>query len=163
MNQLEEFEKGICEKLPGYGRIPTFRPGDTVKVSVKIKEGNREREQVFDGVCIARKNRGIHSSFRVRKILAGEGVERVFPLYSPLISIERVREGVVRRAKLYYLRDRQGKRARIPEKKYFSEKTKLKAQAALDLKAKETSSKNKLDTTPKTTPEAGSETKDTKA
>lgn len=122
MNQLQAFEKKTLEALPTAGKIPPFRPGDTVRVDVKIKEGNKERLQAFEGVCIGRKNRGIHSSFRVRKILAGEGVERVFPLYSPLIAIERVREGVVRRAKLYYLRERSGKSARIPERRHFAKK-----------------------------------------
>ena len=97
--------------------VPAFAPGDTVKVNVKVVEGDRERVQAFEGVCIARKNAGINSSFTVRKISYGEGVERVFPLYSPrLVSIELVRRGDVRRAKLYYLRGRRGKAARISEK-----------------------------------------------
>ena len=122
MNQLQAFEKKTLEALPTAGKIPPFRPGDTVRVDVKIKEGNKERVQAFEGVCIGRKNRGLNSSFRVRKILAGEGVERVFPLYSPLIAIERVREGVVRRAKLYYLSERSGKSARIPERHHFTKR-----------------------------------------
>lgn len=98
-------------------KIPDFGPGDTVKVQVKVKEGNRERLQAFEGVVIARKNRGINSSFTVRKISYGEGVERVFQTHSPLVAdIEVVRRGAVRRAKLYYLRDRAGKSARIREK-----------------------------------------------
>ena len=98
-------------------KIPDFGPGDTVKVQVKVKEGNRERLQAFEGVVIARKNRGINSSFTVRKISYGEGVERVFQTHSPLVAdIEVVRRGAVRRAKLYYLRDRAGKAARIREK-----------------------------------------------
>ncbi len=97
--------------------VPDFAPGDTVRVNVKVKEGERERIQAFEGVCIARKNAGVNSSFTVRKISYGEGVERVFPLYSPRIgSIELLRRGDVRRAKLYYLRDRRGKSARIAEK-----------------------------------------------
>jgi large subunit ribosomal protein L19 len=97
--------------------IPEFRPGDTVRVSVKVVEGTRERLQAFEGVCIARKNAGLHSSFTVRKISYGEGVERVFPLYSPRVAtIELVRRGDVRRAKLYYLRERRGKSARIAER-----------------------------------------------
>jgi large subunit ribosomal protein L19 len=97
--------------------VPDFAPGDTLKVNVKVVEGNRERVQAFEGVCIARRNRGLNSSFTVRKISYGEGVERVFPLYSPRIdSIEVVRRGDVRRAKLYYLRGRRGKSARIAEK-----------------------------------------------
>ena len=98
--------------------IPTFRPGDTLKVGVKVVEGERTRVQNFEGVCIARSNRGFNSNFTVRKISFGEGVERVFPLYSPNIdSIVVVRRGVVRRAKLYYLRGRTGKRARIAERR----------------------------------------------
>jgi large subunit ribosomal protein L19 len=97
--------------------IPEFRPGDTVRVSVKVVEGTRERLQAFEGVCIARKSAGVHSSFTVRKISYGEGVERVFPLYSPRVAtIELVRRGDVRRAKLYYLRERRGKSARIAER-----------------------------------------------
>jgi large subunit ribosomal protein L19 len=97
--------------------VPDFPPGDTVKVSVKVVEGDRERIQAFEGVCIARKNAGINSNFTLRKISYGEGVERIFPLYSPrLTAIEVIRQGAVRRAKLYYLRDRRGKSARIAEK-----------------------------------------------
>ena len=139
MNQLQEFAKRTREALPGHGNIPAFRPGDTLRVQVKIKEGSKERLQAFEGLCIGRKNRCIHSSFRMRKILAGEGVERVFPLYSPLITIERLREGVVRRAQLDYLRDRQGKRARIKEKKYFSEKNARKASSVQVSEAAKTS------------------------
>ena len=117
MNQLQAFEKETLAKLSDGRVIPDFRPGDTVKVNIKVKEGNKERLQAFEGVCIARKNRGINSAFRVRKILAGEGVEKLFPLYSPLITIERVRMGIVRRAKLYYLRDRRGKSARTMERR----------------------------------------------
>ena len=115
MNVIEEIEREHLEKL---GRdIPPFAPGDTLKVSVKVVEGNRERTQVYEGVCIGRKNAGLNSSFTVRKISSGEGVERVFPLYSPNVAgIEVVRRGDVRRAKLYYLRGRTGKRARIAEK-----------------------------------------------
>jgi len=98
--------------------IPTFRPGDTVRVGVKVIEGERSRVQAYEGVCIARANKGIASNFTVRKMSFGEGVERVFPLYSPNIdSITVVRKGVVRRAKLYYLRGRTGKRARIAERR----------------------------------------------
>ena len=102
--------------------VPEFSPGDTLRVSVKVVEGSRERIQAFEGVCIARKNRGLNSSFTVRKISYGEGVERVFPLYSRNIAaIEVVRRGVVRRAKLYYLRGLSGKRARIREKQEWRE------------------------------------------
>lgn len=116
MNTLQKFEKAQVDKLGG-SKAPDFGPGDTVKVNVKVVEGDRERVQAFEGVCIARKNAGINSSFTVRKISYGEGVERVFPLHSPrLVSIELVRRGDVRRAKLYYLRGRRGKAARISEK-----------------------------------------------
>ncbi len=115
MNIIEQLEKEHMEEL---GKtVPDFAPGDTVKVNVKVKEGDRERIQAFEGVCIARKGGGLNESFTVRKISFGEGVERVFPIYSPLVdSIEVVRRGKVRRAKLYYLRERRGKSARIKEK-----------------------------------------------
>ncbi|MFQ5785884.1 MAG: 50S ribosomal protein L19 [Alphaproteobacteria bacterium] len=117
MNIIEEIEREQIEKLSDARAIPTFAPGDTLRVRVKVVEGTRERVQAFEGVCIARRNRGLNSSFTVRKISYGEGVERVFPLYSPRIDgIEVVRRGDVRRAKLYYLRGRRGKRARIAEK-----------------------------------------------
>src|SRR3954468_2197010 len=117
MNLLQTLEHEQVEKLKAKRAVPEFRPGDTLKVSVKVIEGNRERVQAFEGVCIARRNRGVNSAFTVRKISYGEGVERVFPLYSPRIdSIEVVRRGRVRRAKLYYLRERRGKSARISER-----------------------------------------------
>ena len=117
MNTIEEIDRDQIEKLTQSRPIPDFAPGDTVRVMVKVVEGTRERVQAFEGVCIARRNRGIGSSFTVRKISFGEGVERVFPLYSPRIgAIEVVRRGRVRRAKLYYLRGLTGKRARIAEK-----------------------------------------------
>ncbi len=117
MNILQQFEAGEMTRL-GQGRtIPTFQAGDTVRVAVKVVEGERTRTQAFEGVCIARSNKGLNSNFTVRKISYGEGVERVFPLYSPLIAdITVVRHGDVRRAKLYYLRGRSGKRARIAER-----------------------------------------------
>jgi large subunit ribosomal protein L19 len=117
MNLLQQIEQEQVDKLVGERPVPDFRAGDTVKVSVKVVEGDRERVQAFEGVCIARKNAGINSNFTLRKISYGEGVERVFPLYSPrLTAIEVIRHGDVRRAKLYYLRDRRGKSARIAEK-----------------------------------------------
>jgi len=117
MNTLQKFEKSQVDKLTKGAKTPEFAPGDTVKVNVKVVEGDRERVQAFEGVCISRKNAGINSAFTVRKISYGEGVERVFPLYSPrLVSIEVIRRGDVRRAKLYYLRGRRGKSARITEK-----------------------------------------------
>ena len=117
MNTLQKFEKTQVDKAAAVRKNPDFAPGDTVKVNVKVVEGDRERVQAFEGVCIARKNAGINSSFTVRKISYGEGVERIFPLHSPrLVSIELVRRGDVRRAKLYYLRGLRGKAARITEK-----------------------------------------------
>jgi large subunit ribosomal protein L19 len=117
MNLLQELEAEQVTKLTGERPVPPFQPGDTVRVSVRVVEGERERVQAFEGVCIARKNAGINSNFTLRKISYGEGVERIFPLYSPRISaIEVVRRGAVRRAKLYYLRSRRGKSARIAER-----------------------------------------------
>jgi large subunit ribosomal protein L19 len=117
MNIIEQLESEKVEQLTGGETAPVFAPGDTLRVNVKVVEGNRERIQAFEGVCIARRNRGLNSSFTVRKISYGEGVERVFPLYSPRIdSIQLIRRGDVRRAKLYYLRGRRGKSARIAEK-----------------------------------------------
>ncbi|MEM8588815.1 MAG: 50S ribosomal protein L19 [Pseudomonadota bacterium] len=117
MNIVEQIGQEQVEKLTAERPVPEFSAGDTVRVNVKVVEGTRERVQAYEGVCIARKNDGINSSFTVRKISYGEGVERVFPLYSPRIdSIEVIRRGAVRRAKLYYLRDRRGKSARIAER-----------------------------------------------
>lgn len=118
MNLIQTIEAEQIAKLSDGRTIPTFRPGDTLRVGVKVIEGDRSRVQQFEGVCIARSNRGMGSNFTVRKISFGEGVERVFPLYSPIIdSIEVVRRGAVRRAKLYYLRGRSGKSARIAERR----------------------------------------------
>ena len=117
MNILDKIGKSQMEAVTEQRSIPEFGPGDTVKISVKVVEGSRERVQAFEGVCIARSNRGVNSSFTVRKISYGEGVERIFPLLSPKIqAIEVMRRGAVRRAKLYYLRGRTGKAARIAEK-----------------------------------------------
>ena len=117
MKNIEEINKASVKKILTKKKIPEFFAGDTVKVGVKIVEGKRERIQYFEGVCIAKKNRDINSSFTVRKISFGEGVERTFALYSPIVgSIKVMRSGQVRRAKLYYLRDRKGKSARISEK-----------------------------------------------
>jgi large subunit ribosomal protein L19 len=116
MNIIEQLEQEHIAELNK--EIPEFAPGDTLRISVKVKEGSRERLQAFEGVCIARNGGGLNRSFTVRKISFGEGVERVFPIYSPLVAnIEVIRRGRVRRAKLYYLRDRRGKSARIKEKK----------------------------------------------
>ena len=117
MNIIEQFEKDQIKSLVKGKKIPQFHPGDTVRVNVKVREGTRERIQGFEGVCIAKKNRGLSSSFTVRKISFGEGVERVFPIFSPTIdSVSVIRTGQVRRAKLYYLRDLTGKKARIVER-----------------------------------------------
>ena len=117
MNLIQELEKEQLNKLKESGQVPDFAPGDTVRVNVKISEGTRERVQAYEGVVIGRSGAGINESFTVRKISYGEGVERVFPVYSPTIeSISVVKRGKVRRAKLYYLRDRRGKSARIAEK-----------------------------------------------
>ena len=118
MNLIETLEREAIDALTETRPIPEFRPGDTLRVGVKVVEGERSRVQNFEGVCIARANKGVGSSFTVRKISFGEGVERVFPLYSPNIeTIEVVRRGAVRRAKLYYLRGRTGKSARIAERR----------------------------------------------
>ena len=117
MKNIEDINKAAVKKIAANKKITDFSPGDTIKVGVKIVEGKRERVQYFEGVCIAKKNRDINSSFTVRKISFGEGVERTFALYSPNVdSIKVIRSGKVRRAKLYYLRDRKGKSARIAEK-----------------------------------------------
>lgn len=138
MNIIEQMEREQIAKLTEARGVPEFAAGDTVRVNVKVVEGTRERVQAFEGVCIGRKNSGLNSSFTVRKISYGEGVERVFPLYSPSIDgIEVVRRGDVRRAKLYYLRGRTGKRARIAEKTdgYSAKLTAAEKRAASDAKA----------------------------
>jgi large subunit ribosomal protein L19 len=118
MNLIQTLEAEQVAALTELRAIPEFRPGDTIRVGVKVTEGERSRVQMYEGVCIARANKGVNSNFTVRKISFGEGVERVFPLYSPAIdSIEVVRRGAVRRAKLYYLRGRRGKSARIAERR----------------------------------------------
>ena len=118
MNTIERLNAEAVARLEAEREVPEFGPGDTLRVHVKVVEGSRERVQVFEGVCIARKNRSLNSSFTVRKISYGEGVERVFPLHSPRVArIEVMKRGAVRRAKLYYLRGRRGKAARIAEKR----------------------------------------------
>ena len=118
MNLIQTLEQEQIAELTKDRKIPEFRPGDTLRVGVKVVEGERSRVQMYEGVCIARSNKGVNSNFTVRKISFGEGVERVFPLYSPAVdSIEVVRRGAVRRAKLYYLRGRRGKSARIAERR----------------------------------------------
>jgi large subunit ribosomal protein L19 len=116
MNTMQKLEKEYMDELLAKRAVPEFSPGDTLRVLVKVTEGQRERTQAYEGVCIARKNAGVNSSFTVRKISFGEGVERVFPLFAPIVDkVEVVRKGSVRRAKLYYLRDRRGRAARIAE------------------------------------------------
>ena len=151
MNIIEKIEKEQLEKLSSGKEIPDFNPGDTIKVDVKVVEGTRERIQAFEGVCIARGGKGINESFTVRKISYGEGVERVFPLFSPKISsITLVRKGKVRKAKLYYLRDRRGKAARIVEKIEVKKKTSEKKDVASVSKdnVAETSSKKEVENKP---------------
>lgn len=136
MNALEKFEQQQVAKLSEKKAIPEFQAGDTVAVSVRIVEGDKERIQVFEGVCISRKNRGLNSTFTVRKISHGEGVERVFPLHSPRVeAINVVRKGVVRRAKLYYMRNLSGKAARITEKRDIQQE--VGATAAAESTAQE--------------------------
>ncbi len=140
MTTIEKFEKDQIAKLTEGKKIPSFSQGDTLRVDVRVKEGSRERIQAFEGVCIAKSNRGLNSSFTVRKISYGEGVERVFPLYSPIIDkITVLRKGKVRRAKLYYLRGRTGKAARI------SEKVDLKAVAEAKARKGANSKKSKAE------------------
>ena len=147
MKNIEDINKAAIQKLTANKKITEFSPGDTIKVGVKIVEGKRERIQYFEGVCIAKKNRDLNSSFTVRKISFGEGVERTFALYSPNVaSIKVIRSGKVRRAKLYYLRDRKGKSARIAEK--------IKKKIGVDVSVKPEE--------PKTNPIA-SQTKEVKA
>ena len=138
MKTIEDINKAHVKKIISSKKIPKFFPGDIVKVGVRITEGKRERIQYFEGVCIAKKNRDINSSFTIRKISFGEGVERTFALYSPIIgSIQVIRSGQVRRAKLYYLRDRTGKSARIVEK------IKKKIGINIEVKVEEEKKENK--------------------
>ena len=157
MKNIEDINKAAIKKIVANKKITDFSAGDTIKVGVKIVEGKRERIQYFEGVCIAKKNRDINSSFTVRKISFGEGVERTFALYSPNVnSIKVIRAGKVRRAKLYYLRDRKGKSARIAEKikKKIGVDISVK-QAELDAKSNETATEAvKVEETKKETPKA---------
>ena len=137
MKNIEDINKAAVQKIIANKKITDFSPGDTIKVGVKIVEGKRERIQFFEGVCIAKKNRDINSSFTVRKISFGEGVERTFSLYSPVVdSIKVIRSGKVKRAKLYYLRDRKGKSARIAEK--------IKKKIGIDISVKKNESEEKV-------------------
>jgi large subunit ribosomal protein L19 len=152
-NAIETFENKQIEKLTAKKRVPAFRPGDTLKVTIKIIEGEKSRSQAFEGMCIARKNNSINSNFTVRKISHGEGVEKVFPLFSPIIEkIEVIRKGDVRRAKLYYLRNRAGKRARIADKdrgneidqyEFIEEKQSLKDSVDLEVSTSERNEEEK--------------------
>ena len=145
MNTLEKFERNHLNELQLNKKLPAFSSGDTLKVHLKVKEGEKERIQIFEGVCIAKKNAGINSSFTVRKISYGEGIERVLPLFSPQINkIEVVKIGAVRRSKLYYLRQRSGKSARIAEKTVTNDQ--LKNQ---DLKGNKSNPTQKDLVTPK--------------
>ena len=155
MKNIEDINKAAVQKIIANKKITDFSPGDTIKVGVKIVEGKRERIQYFEGVCIAKKNRDLNSSFTVRKISFGEGVERTFALYSPNVdSIKVIRSGKVRRAKLYYLRDRKGKSARIAEK--------IKKKIGVDVSVKSVESKEKVVEVAKEEP-LKVETKDDKA
>ena len=137
MKNIEDINKALVTKILSSRKIVDFSPGDTIKIGVKIVEGKKERVQYFEGVCISKKNRDINSSFTVRKISFGEGVERTFALYSPIVdSIKVIRSGKVRRAKLYYLRDRKGKSARIAEK--------IKKKIGVDVSVKSVESKEKV-------------------
>ena len=155
MKNIEDINKAAVQKITANKKITDFSPGDTVKVGVKIVEGKRERIQYFEGVCIAKKNRDLNSSFTVRKISFGEGVERTFALYSPNVdSIKVIRSGKVRRAKLYYLRDRKGKSARIAEK--------IKKKIGVDVSVKLSEhEKKEVDTAKEEAPKV--EAKDNKA
>ncbi len=151
MKNIEDINKANIQKIIASKKITEFNPGDTIKVGVKIVEGKRERIQFFEGVCISKKNRDINSSFTVRKISFGEGVERTFALYSPIVdSIKVIRSGKVRRAKLYYLKDRKGKSARIAEK--------IKKKIGIEVVAKQDEKNNDL--TEPQNQEVGKKTKD---
>ena len=145
MKTIEDINKAHVKKIVSSKKIPKFFPGDIVKVGVRITEGKRERIQYFEGVCIAKKNRDINSSFTIRKISFGEGVERTFALYSPIIgSIQVIRSGQVRRAKLYYLRDRTGKSARIVEK--IKKKIGINMEVKVEEEKEEKEENKKLET-----------------
>ena len=136
MNIIQQYEADQMASLSAARAVPDFAPGDTVRVAVKVVEGDRTRTQAFEGVCIARSNKGLNSNFTVRKISYGEGVERVFPLYAPTIAeITVIRRGDVRRAKLYYLRGRRGKSARIAEKARTIERTDAAVAPAVETPA----------------------------
>ena len=150
MKNIEDINKAAVAKILTTKKITDFSPGDTIKVGVRIVEGKKERIQYFEGVCIAKKNRDINSSFTIRKISFGEGVERTFALYSPVVdSIKVIRSGKVRRAKLYYLRDRTGKSARIAEK--------IKKKIGVDIVEKTAKNNNPIETQTETAPKEAPE------
>ena len=154
MKNIEDINKANVKKISAEKKLPEFFPGDIIKVGVKITEGKRDRIQYFEGVCIAKKNRDLNSSFTVRKISFGEGVERTFALYSPIVdTIKVIRSGKVRRAKLYYLRERTGKSARIAEK--------IKTKIGIDIEAKpeQVTEENVLPATEQKNPEEKNEPK----
>ena len=159
MEVISQLEKEEVARLSANSDIPQFAPGDTVRVNVRVVEGTRQRVQAFEGVCIGRKNAGINSSFTVRKLSYGEGVERIFPLFSPSIdSIDVVRRGDVRRAKLYYLRGRTGKSARIAEQTDgFKAKLNAQDRQAADAIKREAGKARKKKGKPKKSPEMGAE------
>ena len=147
MKNIEDINRAYVQKIISKRKIPEFFPGDTLRVGVRIVEGKRERVQNFEGICIAKKNRDINSSFKVRKISFGEGVERTFALYSPVISsIKVIRSGKVRRAKLYYLRDRKGKSARIAEKMKKNIGIEVEVKSDVETKTNENLSSDSLKT-----------------
>jgi large subunit ribosomal protein L19 len=164
MTIIQELEKEQIAAIVGSKSIPEFAPGDTVKVNVKVTEGTRSRIQAYEGVCIARAGGGLNENFTVRKISYGEGVERVFPVYSPSIdSIEVVRRGKVRRAKLYYLRGRRGKSARIAEKQDFKARTaEIEAAIAAPQAEAKAPSQGGPEAKPKATAGKSKKTKDAK-
>ena len=147
MKNIEDINRAYVQKIISKRKIPEFFPGDTLRVGVRIVEGKRERVQNFEGICIAKKNRDINSSFKVRKISFGEGVERTFALYSPVISsIKVIRSGKVKRAKLYYLRDRKGKSARIAEKMKKNIGIEVEVKSDVETKTNENLSSDSLKT-----------------
>ena len=160
-NLLDTFEKKQIERLTGKKRITTFRPGDTIKVTIRITEGDKSRLQAIEGMCRARKNNSINSNFTVRKLSHGEGVERVFPLFGPMIEkIEVIRKGDVRRAKLYYLRDRTGKKARIADRDRGDEADQF---AIIEEDPVKESSSNENESSVETQQETANEVKEVKA
>ena len=169
MNLIDKYNKQQIETLTENKSIPEFKSGDTLKVGVRIVEGKTERVQYFQGLCIARSNKGLHSTFTVRKVSNGEGVERIFPLYSAkIVTIERLKQGIVRRAKLYYIRELSGKAARIKEKIVF-DKSKSNKKIKSDQATKPNKTEAKSDVldnnqpTPKKTASDNKNTSDNKA